>query len=67
MRDQGQKMARAIKENLKVGRQDIRLTCMMVLIDVAEHEIHITQQGRGLCLVLKAEKAIRGSMTVVVL
>lgn len=58
-------MAQEIKENMKVARQDIRLTCMMVLIDVAEHEIHIAQEGRGLYLVLKAEKSVRGSMTVV--
>lgn len=39
------KMALEIKEDMKVGRRSIHLTCMTVLIDVSGHEAHITQQG----------------------
>lgn len=38
-------MAVEIKEDMKVGRRSIHLTCMTVLIDVSGHELHITQQG----------------------
>lgn len=34
-----------IKEDMKVMRHNIHLTCMIVLIEVAGHEFHITQQG----------------------
>lgn len=39
------KMASEIKEDMKVVRRDIHLTCMTVLIDVSGHESHITQRG----------------------
>lgn len=46
-RERGQKkeMALEIKEDVKVGRHNIHLTCMTVLLDVAGHSVHITQQG----------------------
>lgn len=38
-------MALEIKEDVKVVRHNIHLTCMTVLLDVAGHGVHITQQG----------------------
>lgn len=49
MRERGfKKMALEIKEDMKVVRRNIHLTCMTVLIDVSGHEFHITQQGWAL-------------------
>ena len=48
MREPGRKKkktASEIKEDMKVERHNIHLTCMMVLIELAGHEVHITQQG----------------------
>lgn len=50
------KTASEIEEDMKVERHNIHLTCMMVLIELAGHEVHITQQG---CDAVSSE-AIRG-------
>lgn len=41
-------MVLEIKEDMKVARRNIHLTCMTVPIDVSGHALHIIQQRRAL-------------------